>query len=46
MGRLESEGRFRLVYERSPLRSGRTAALRQLVKEEAPSGRTIWVSFN
>ncbi len=46
VGRLESEGRFRLVYERSPLRSGRTAALRQLVKEEAPSGRTIWVSFN
>ncbi len=45
VGRLEGEGYFRFVHERSPL-DGRTEALRRLVKEEASSGRSIWVSFD
>ena len=44
VGRLEGEGRFRVVPERSPL-GGRAEALRRLV-EEASSGRSVWASFD
>ena len=43
--RLEEEGRFRFSAEHDPL-NGRAHALRQLVAEEAASGRSIWVSFD
>ena len=45
VGRLQEEGRFRFVAENSsPV--GRVDVLRQMVEEEAESGRTVWASFN
>ena len=43
--RLEEEGRFRFSAEHDTL-NGRAHALRQLMAEEAASGRSIWVSFD
>ena len=44
-GRLEAEGRLRIIPEGGPLQ-GRTETLRQLLKEEAGSERTVWASFD
>jgi excisionase family DNA binding protein len=45
VGRLQEEGHFRFVAENgSPV--GRVDVLRQMVEEEAQSGRTVWASFN
>ena len=44
-GRLEREGRLRIVPGHNPL-DDRAEALRRLVAEEASSGHTIWASFN
>ncbi len=43
--RLEREGRFYLRAERGPS-AVRAKELRQLLSEEAGSGRTIWVTFD
>ena len=43
--RLEAEGRFRWSVEVDPA-TGRAAALRQLLADEAAAGRSIWASFD
>ncbi len=45
LARLEEEGRFRLVAQ-GTLEGDRTDALRRLMDEEGPKGRSIWVNFN
>ena len=45
VGRLQEEGRLRLVAEEDPL-SERGQALGRVLEEEAGSGRTVWASFD
>ncbi len=45
VSRLEGQGRFIFVAEKDPT-APRVDALRELIEQEAGSGRTIWATFN